>query len=295
MTVLSPARVDLLAAQPLGLLDDISVADLRAAETPREVFERAGFAVHYWRPAAPASMFGNVEIVVEHPVSGLWFAASVEMCEQRHPSDALANLERALSASTVSGPAPASLTALTQSVATAAAAWLSPRFGEAWSTGGVLLGCLRVVEQSKADDLDATRMLIALADPDLLGQLDRLACWQANVASDRHALSEAAERAYVRATASLWPRFSVAAETVAKDIKPDRLLSYPREEWPLRAVEIVLDAVADQQTYVIRPLQASWQRLIRHPEGQPEGERFSVQGLLDMATVPDGVQVPTVR
>lgn len=291
---LSVDVLDSLAANPKWLLDDLKVRDLRTVSSPRQAFERAGFTVHYWRPAAPASMFGNVEMLVEHADTGLWLAACVEMREQRESSDALANLENALAAATVARPASPSLAALTQSVATAASRSLV-RVGEVWAVGGLLLGCLRVVEQTSPHDLHATRMLVALTDPDLIGQLDRLAQWQQHADTDRVGLSEVAERAYVRATASLWPRLARVAETVAKDIKTDRLLSYPREEWDRRAVEIVLDAVANQQTYVLRPLQAAWEGNRLQPDGQPTGEKFSAERLIEAAVVPEGIAVPTLR
>lgn len=287
--------INILAVQPVTLLDGLNVGDLRAAVTgtPQEAFATAGFAIHYWRPAAPASRFGDTEMVFTHTATGLWFAASVTMQETRNGSDVLTNLEAALAAATVSGPAACSLAALTQSVATRAASSLV-RVGEAWTVGGVLLGCLRAVHEHSPADVDATRMLIALADPDLLGQLDRLACWQDNVATDRAGMTEAVERAYVRATADLWPRFSRVAETVAMSVKPDRLLSYPREGWDTAAPQIILDAVVAHETYAVRPLQAAWQNLIRHPEDQPQGERFTLQGLLDMARLPDGVSKPAL-
>lgn len=285
--------VDTYAVQPWRLLDGLSVADLHACTTgtPREAFERAGFTVHYWRPSAPAALFGTIEIILEHSATGLWFAASEELHDQRAPSAVLSNFEKVLGASAISAPASASLAALTQSVATRAASYLV-RVGEAWTVGGLLLGCLRVVEEVAPDDLAATRMLIALADTDLLGQLDRLACWQHNVATDRAGIADAVQRAYTRATAALWPRLSRVAETVALSVKPDRLLSYPREEWETAALQIILDAVAAHEKYAVSPLEAAWQNLIRHPEEQPEGPRFSIQALLDMACVPDGVTRP---
>lgn len=290
MKVLNSADVaSAYAEQPLWLLDELNAWDLRTATSPQQAFERAGFAIHYWRPAAPASMVGSVEMVFEHTTSGLWFAAAVEMREQHLASDALANLERALSVPSP-GPASMSLTALTQSVATAASQEQGEKMGEAWSLGGLLLGCLRVVEQTTPADLDATRMLVALVDPALHGQLDRLACWQAHADTDRHAFGGLAEQAYVRAIASLWPRYARVADTAASDIKPDRLMSYPREDWPTAAPQIVLDAVANQQAYVIRPLQAAWEQ-DRFTALGLTGKPFTAQGLLDMAIVPDGVQV----
>jgi hypothetical protein len=298
MTTLSEDKRMAFETSPRLILDDLTVRDLRVcllAEDPaQEVFARAGFTIHYWRPAAPASMHNGVEIIFEHPASGLWFASRVEMGDNTDtPAGLLSLIESAIHLSwsdSTSTPASASLPALTRAVAVGASKYTGAKMGEPWTPGGLLLGCLRVLGATvPTSDVDAMRTLIALTDPHLLGQVERLAQWQDNVAIDRQANEEEALRVYIAAAESLWPSFTGAA-TAAHDLKTDLLLCHPREEWSVRAVEIVLDAVANQQAYVIRPLRASWELTAN----QPPTQKFSAQVLLDMAQVPAGMQVPAL-
>ena len=115
--------------------------------------------------------------------------------------------------------------------------------------------------------------------------LDRLACWQTHVDTDRHTNTDQAEATYKQAVVSLWPQLADSAPTVAKDLKPDRLLSHPRDTWATVAAQIVLDAVVNDQRYVVRPLAGSW-NLTRT-------EMFSVEALLSEARIPTGVQITT--
>lgn len=288
---------------PRLILDDLTVRDLRLVlgeEDPvRAAFTVAGFTIHYWRPAAPASMHNGVEAVFEHPASGLWFTSRISLSDSTNtPASLLIILDSAIRSSwsspTHGQPNVASLNALIQCVATGASGYTGAKMGEQWEAGGLLLGCLRVLDTLAPDDSEAMRVLVGLTDSHLLAQIEQLAQWQENVSTDRSAAEADALATYIAAGTSMWPQF-VGAKAAAHDLKPDRLLCYPRAEWPTRAIEIFLDAVVRGQGYVLRPLEASWNAEVRHRPSADPGPKFSIRRLLDLAIIPDDIRVPDIE
>lgn len=279
-----------LDEQTLRVLDGLSLRSLREATTMSEIFEAAGFTIHYRRQAAPdltGTFNDNTidnpnEIIAEHPASGLWFASSPPMRNLACVSDAVRVVEDLMNGVVL--PAP-SLSALTLAVADKATRY-RVRVGGHWKPGGLLLGCLDVHDRT-ATEPAAVRTLIALTHPTLLGEVERLTCWQSHVNTDRTENTTAVLTAYENASAALWPRYAGAAPTIAADLKPDLLLSYPRDTWPTMSVQVILDEVASHNLR-LAPLKASW--AITHGHDVP----FSVEALLNAAVVPPGVDRPAV-
>lgn len=309
MPTLSPETRAAYASSPRLLLDHLTVRDLRLSatfDTPQQAFERAGLTVHYWRSAAPASVNDFTEVVFEHPASGLWFASRINMigtADHGRPDAVLAFLEnaieRSLSRPNNTDPNVSSLTALIRCAAAQASRSDGSKTGEAWAAGAVLLGCLSVLDATApASEIAAMRTVLALTDPDLLGQVERLATWQSNVTNGVSAADDAAMDAYAQAMRTMWPAFGATSDIAAHDLKTDLLLSYPREDWPVRAAEIALAALASARidphamSYVIRPFVDAWQRGLINKDSIVAGRPFTVQALLDMAVVPDGVRTP---
>lgn len=284
-----------LLATPIRLLDDLPLGALHGQQTTAEVLGAAGFTIHYNMPTTPGTGFGSyIEVIAEHAASGVWVARRIENRDTiRRTSEAVEVLEVFLA--TVTYPVAASLPGLAHALATVACGDLATeRVGGDWVEGGLLLGCLRVLDApspaapdttsgSGADARpapgDVARTLIALLDSDLLPRLDRLACWQDAVRDQRTLNEDAARDAYYEAVFALWPALGtwaeVAADQISRVTKPAHLLSHPRTGWPTAAPQILLDMLARHEKWITQHLDYAWGKAGLGP--------FTVTAALDAA------------
>lgn len=282
-----------LLATPIRLLDDLPLGALHGQQTLTEVLGAAGFTIHYNMPTTPGTGFGTyAEVIAEHAASGVWVARCMQTRETlRHTSEAVKLLEAFLG----TPPAAGSLLSLTQTLAQVASVIDDGRVGGDWVEGGLLLGCLRVLDApslaapdtatgSGADVRrpapgDVARTLIALLDSDLLPRLDRLACWQDAVRDQRTLNEDAARDAYYEAVFALWPALGtwaeLAADEISRAVKPAHLLSHPRDDWPTAAPQILLDMLARYEKWTTQHLDYAW--------GKAGLGLFTVSAALDAA------------
>lgn len=280
------ARPNELVEAPVRLLDDLPLGALCSLTSQRDVIEAAGFTVHHWRPHPPGTWSAYVEVVVEHRGAGIWVAQRINEREIQTRSDAVALLEELLDVSVY--PAAQNLPALAHAIGhRTGTTWAQSfdRFGEGWTAGGLLLGCVRLLDEHDAEQANAVRTLLALLDPDLPGLLDRLACWQDNAVADREETRIEVSEFYREAVVALWPPLAGLVDSeIGASVEPDRLLSHPVGEWSTAAAQILVDAVAARSKYVERHLDYAWGVLGRGP--------YSVEdALASVAHVP-GVHIP---
>jgi hypothetical protein len=267
----APARVadPELVKMPVHLLDEVPLGHLATLRSLRSVITAVGFTIHYWRPSAPGSAETYIEVIAEHRDSRVWVAKRINDQQVNRLSAAVGVLEDFLNSSIY--PASGSLPGLAHTMAgVACSEWRkanSDRTGESWTEGGLLLGCLRLLDHpgicpDGEQQAAAVRTVLALLDPDLLTLVDRLACWQDSVQHQRSANENAARDAYYEAVLALWPALGepgeLAADQISRSIRPDRLLSLPRPEWPTAAPQAMLDMLANHEKWVFRHLGDAW-------------------------------------